>query len=110
MKVFCVHVKFPSGFEHDVNIMPGSPLVFPNRELPAKNPNKRAIATMEDAIEYAMGTFSNGVSPIELEWPSEVTPVSVRDGTEAERTAVVKRLMGDPGKPENGSRENKVTA
>lgn len=102
-KVFRVHVKFPSGFEGDVDIMPGSPLVFPNRAEPAKDSRVRPINSMEAAIEFANGAFHNQTSPVTLEWPSEVTAVSERDPSKddvVKANTVVKRLGGDPGKPE----------
>lgn len=105
-KIYEVHVKFPSGFEHNVNIMPGSPLVFPNREQGAVDAKPRAINSMELAIEYAKGAFYNVVSPIEVEWPSEVTAVGERNADATDQLAaqsVVKRLAGDPGKPEKAA-------
>lgn len=99
MKTFVVLVKWPSGKQHKVGITPGAPLVFPNQEKPPKSDQPRAIATLDDACEYAMGTFHNRISPVAVEWPCEVTPIEERAQTQADADAaraVVKALQGKP--------------
>lgn len=99
MKTFIVHVKWPSGHQNKTAITPGGPLIFPNQENPPKSATPRVIATIEDACEYAMGTFFNRTSPVSVEWPCEVTPVEERNQTQADADAaraVLKLLQKKP--------------
>lgn len=95
MKLYRVHCKWPSGYEMDITVKPGSPLAFHHEMWKGK----QAIDSIEQACNYCMGAMVNKIDDFELEYPIEVTPVEIlepdAEWMKQQRAAVKATLLKD---------------